>query len=77
MTLREWLIAKQMELGDTDTEFAARLRLSTAGWSRLRNGQYAASLSVARHAVKALPRQRTEIVKLALTEPMDCAVGGV
>ncbi len=74
MDLREWLLAKQWDLHENDSQFARRLSaglpdrppIPRQHWRDIRIGDNRVSLKIARAAYGAFPDDRARICELAL-----------
>jgi hypothetical protein len=68
VTVVEWLIRKQAELGVSDRRFAALLGLSPSMWHRVRHGERGPSLLLVRLATERFPESRDVILSHALAK---------
>lgn len=73
MTLIEWLILKQNELGNVDAQFARLLGLHATSWMRFRTGQLRPTLRLMRAAMNRWPESEIEICRAARIEEPTAA----
>lgn len=64
MDLRDKLIAKQIELGLSDAEMAARLGVERAMWAMIRAGQAAMGLKTLEGVLDGFPEFSLDVMRL-------------